>query len=199
MPLRGESLDLLACETGRAGGRSSSPLAVRASARPAPVEDVALREAQRKVGELSIKVDILRPCWRRMAALRRREALEESDRRDRRMDRGGLLRGVRDDRPRQRRNVGQCRAADGPLRRRPAQGGVWRALRLDRSRRRLGLGAALRRWALLSLRALPSRNRSPRHRRLPTFHYEPKTNGCAEKFIQTLKEQALWIESFEGG
>jgi putative transposase len=26
------------------------------------------------------------------------------------------------------------------------------------------------------------------------YHYEPETNGCAEKFIQTLKEQVLWIE-----
>jgi hypothetical protein len=30
--------------------------------------------------------------------------------------------------------------------------------------------------------------------RSPAFHYEPETNGCAEKFIQTLKEQVLWIE-----
>ena len=28
-------------------------------------------------------------------------------------------------------------------------------------------------------------------------HYEPETNGCIEKFIQTLKEQALWIERFD--
>lgn len=33
--------------------------------------------------------------------------------------------------------------------------------------------------------------------RSPAFHYEPETNGCAEKFIQTLKEQVLWIERFE--
>ena len=32
--------------------------------------------------------------------------------------------------------------------------------------------------------------------RSPAFHYEPETNGCAEKFIQTLKEQVLWIERF---
>ena len=25
---------------------------------------------------------------------------------------------------------------------------------------------------------------------------KPETNGCAEKFIQTLKEQVLWIERF---
>ena len=30
----------------------------------------------------------------------------------------------------------------------------------------------------------------------PAYHYEPETNGCAEKFIQTLKEQVLWIERF---
>jgi putative transposase len=26
---------------------------------------------------------------------------------------------------------------------------------------------------------------------------EPETNGCVEKFIQTLKEQVLWIERFD--
>lgn len=26
------------------------------------------------------------------------------------------------------------------------------------------------------------------------FHYAPETNGVVEKFIQTLKEQVLWIE-----
>ena len=33
--------------------------------------------------------------------------------------------------------------------------------------------------------------------RSPAFHYEPETNGMVEKFIQTLKEQVLWIERFE--
>lgn len=33
--------------------------------------------------------------------------------------------------------------------------------------------------------------------RSPAFHYEPETNGCAEKALQTLKEQVLWIEPFE--
>ena len=28
--------------------------------------------------------------------------------------------------------------------------------------------------------------------RSPVFHYEPETNGCVEKAIQTLKEQVLW-------
>jgi len=32
--------------------------------------------------------------------------------------------------------------------------------------------------------------------RSPAYHYEPETNGCAEKFIQTLKEQVLWLERF---
>jgi len=32
--------------------------------------------------------------------------------------------------------------------------------------------------------------------RSPAYHYEPETNGCVEKFIQTLKEQVLWIERF---
>jgi Integrase core domain len=30
----------------------------------------------------------------------------------------------------------------------------------------------------------------------PAYHYEPETNGCAEKLIQTLREQVLWIERF---
>jgi transposase InsO family protein len=33
--------------------------------------------------------------------------------------------------------------------------------------------------------------------RSPAYHYEPEANGCAEKFIQTLKEQVLWIERFD--
>jgi putative transposase len=33
--------------------------------------------------------------------------------------------------------------------------------------------------------------------RSPAFHYEPETNGCAEKTIQTLKEQVLWTEPFD--
>ena len=30
----------------------------------------------------------------------------------------------------------------------------------------------------------------------PAFVREPEGNGCAERFIRTLKEQLLWIESF---
>jgi putative transposase len=33
--------------------------------------------------------------------------------------------------------------------------------------------------------------------RSPAFAYEPETNGVVEKFIQTLKEQVLWIEHFD--
>lgn len=33
--------------------------------------------------------------------------------------------------------------------------------------------------------------------RSPAYHYEPETNGCAERALQTLKEQVLWIERFE--
>src|SRR5439155_12162640 len=33
--------------------------------------------------------------------------------------------------------------------------------------------------------------------RSPAYHYEPETNGCVERFIQTLKEQILWIERFD--
>jgi len=65
--LRGESLDLLARESGQPAGRISAwreefLAAGREGlkARPLPVEDFSLREAQRKVGELSMEVDILK-------------------------------------------------------------------------------------------------------------------------------------------
>ena len=65
--LRGESLDLLARESGQPAGRISAwreefLAAGREGlkARPVPVEDFALREAQRKVGELSMELDIVR-------------------------------------------------------------------------------------------------------------------------------------------
>jgi len=33
--------------------------------------------------------------------------------------------------------------------------------------------------------------------RSPAYHCEPETNGCVEKFIQTLKEPVLWVERFD--
>jgi putative transposase len=33
--------------------------------------------------------------------------------------------------------------------------------------------------------------------RSPAFVYEPETNGVVEKFLQTLKQQVLWIERFD--
>ncbi len=70
--LRGESLDLLARETGQPAGRISGwreefLVAGREGlkSRPAPVEDVALREAQRKVGALAMEVDILKALLER--------------------------------------------------------------------------------------------------------------------------------------
>ena len=33
--------------------------------------------------------------------------------------------------------------------------------------------------------------------RSPAFAYEPETNGVVEKFLQTLKQQLLWIERFD--
>jgi hypothetical protein len=65
--LRGEPLDLLARESGQPAGRISAwreefLAAGREGlkARPAPIEEVALREAQRKVGELSMELDIVK-------------------------------------------------------------------------------------------------------------------------------------------
>ena len=62
--LRGESLDLLARETGQPAGRiaacamSSWRPARRLKSRAQPVEDRELAEAQRKIGELSMDLDI---------------------------------------------------------------------------------------------------------------------------------------------
>ena len=63
--LRGESLDLLARETGQPAGRISrwreEFLAAGREglkARPRPVEERELQEAQRKIGELSMDLDI---------------------------------------------------------------------------------------------------------------------------------------------
>ena len=65
--LRGEGLDALARETGQAAGTISrwreEFLAAGGEglrSRPAPVEDRRLVEAQRKIGELSMEIDILR-------------------------------------------------------------------------------------------------------------------------------------------
>jgi transposase len=70
--LRGESLDLLARETGQPAGRIASWreefLAAGRDglkARPLASEDFALREAQRKVGELSMENDILKALLER--------------------------------------------------------------------------------------------------------------------------------------
>jgi hypothetical protein len=70
--LRGESLDLLARETNQPAGRIASwreefLAAGREGlkARSLPVEEFALREAQRKVGELSMEVDILKALLER--------------------------------------------------------------------------------------------------------------------------------------
>ena len=70
--LRGEPLDLLARESGQPAGRISGWRDEFLAAgreglksRPAPVEEAALREAQRKVGALSMEVDILQALLER--------------------------------------------------------------------------------------------------------------------------------------
>ncbi len=77
--LRGESLDLLARETGQPAGRIAAwreefLAAGREGlkARPRPAEERELQEAQRKIGELSMDLDIARAL------------LEETERRPRR-------------------------------------------------------------------------------------------------------------------
>ena len=70
--LRGESLDLLARESGQPAERISAwreeflgAGREGLEARPLPAEDFALREAQRKVGELSMENDILKALLER--------------------------------------------------------------------------------------------------------------------------------------
>jgi transposase len=65
--LRGEGLDALARETGQAAGTISrwredflAGGREGLKTRPAPVEDRRLADAQRKIGELSMEIDILR-------------------------------------------------------------------------------------------------------------------------------------------
>jgi transposase len=65
--LRGEGLDALARETGQPAGRIARWREEFLAAgreglksRPAPVEDRRLAEAQRKIGELTMDLDILR-------------------------------------------------------------------------------------------------------------------------------------------
>jgi transposase-like protein len=65
--LRGESLDRVARESGQPVGRLSAWREEFIAAgqeglksRPAPVEDVVLRDAQRKIGEQAMEIDILR-------------------------------------------------------------------------------------------------------------------------------------------
>lgn len=70
--LRGESLDLLARESGQPAGRISAwreefldAGREGLKARPVAAEDFALREAQRKVGELSMENDVLKALLER--------------------------------------------------------------------------------------------------------------------------------------
>jgi len=82
--LRGESLDLLARETGQPAGRivgwreeflQAGREGLRS--RPLPAEERELADAQRKVGELQLENDTCGRCWRRRGALRCRGARGE--------------------------------------------------------------------------------------------------------------------------
>jgi transposase len=71
--LRGESLDALAREVRQPAGRIAAWREEFLAAgreglksRPAPMEDRRLAEAQRKVGELSMEIDILRALYEEM-------------------------------------------------------------------------------------------------------------------------------------
>ena len=43
---------------------------------------------------------------------------------------------------------------------------------------------------------LPQRDRLSRHRELARLRPGPEGNGCAERFIRTLKENLLWVRTF---
>ena len=82
--LRGESLDLLARETGQPAGRIASwreeflgAGREGLKARPLGSEDRALADAQRKVGELSMEVDVLKALLDKKGPLSRRGARSE--------------------------------------------------------------------------------------------------------------------------
>jgi len=46
-------------------------------------------------------------------------------------------------------------------------------------------------------RRLPGGTAVPRITSSPAFVREPEGNGCAERFIRTLKENLLWVRTFE--
>ncbi len=48
----------------------------------------------------------------------------------------------------------------------------------------------------IHVRSLPEGNRVPRDGKLAAFVRAPEGNGCAERFIRTLKENLLWLRTF---
>ncbi len=112
--------------------------------------------------------------------------------------RGRSLRGVRDRRPRQRRGLGRRVAADGPL----AAADLLREVCTERFgsvEQAVAARLALRYDGGPCFRAAhyQAEINFLGIARSPAYHYEPETNGCVEKFNQTLKEQVLWIEHFD--
>jgi len=94
--------------------------------------------------------------------------------------------------------VGRRRAQDGPLRRRrPAARGDHRSVRFRRGRRRGRAEAPHDGGSCFRSAHYQAEIDHLGIDRSPAFHYEPETNGVVEKFIQTLKEQVLWIERFD--
>ena len=112
---------------------------------------------------------------------------------------GRPLRGVRDRRPLHRRGVGRRRAADGPLRRRRPARARSITERFGSVEAGVAAGLALRHDGGTCFRSDHYQAEIDHLGidRSPAFHYEPETNGVVEKFIQTLKEQVLWIERFD--
>ena len=72
------------------------------------------------------------------------------------------------------------------------------ALRRIRQRHRPWARCPPRSRIAIHVGPLPEGDRVPRHRKLPRFHSEHRrSNGCAERFIRTLKENLLWVRYFE--
>ena len=79
----------------------------------------------------------------------------------------------------------------------PLRQGIRAALRRLPRGRRGRPGAPPRPRQPVHERPLPDRAALPGIASSPAFVREPEGNGCAERFIRTLKEQLLWIERFD--
>src|SRR5580658_8794198 len=78
----------------------------------------------------------------------------------------------------------RCARGASVLRSHRARGGAW-------------IEAASRSWLQLHVRRFPGRNRMPGDRSFAVLRARPEGNGVAERFIRTLKENLLWVRTFD--